>query len=471
MLGHSMAKPRDMEPREEPGQKSRKRKRMMAMGKKQPMAMGKKHQCSYCGQEAAEDESSALVSAVSAFDPGLSATVSVIPSSNFQFEDEEELEPALQESRDTALIEARPSGTIRPGSLKRDLNVIEGTVLITSVSQNGSGKGGRRYSDPALKQIAAMAEGLPAYLNHVPAENAFKPRDVRDLIGVHRNVRYHPHEGKITSDLHVMEHQAPLVFGIAERLGDHVGNSLVSRGLVAMEGDTEVVKEVLAVRSADLVSDPATTKGLFESRAHLDDPFAALISEIRESLTTPKEDSMDLAAILAHLKANPNDQKALCEHFGLVTKADAQAVQESLAAIQGQVKSLTEEKAKAEASVKEAQSKIDIFEAKEALAVKRSKVETALAEHDLGKKYGKDSKIVSDLFKQDLVEAAEDKWKAMLDDRFTAISAVPAARNESPRSALKPESLTEGKEQVNGTRAEAMKANPHAFLAEAITIN
>jgi hypothetical protein len=78
-----------------------------------------------------------------------------------------------------------------PARLNRALNVIEGTVLITSHSVNG-GKGGRRYSDTALKQIAAMAEGLPAYLNHVPADRAFKPRDVKDLVGVHRNVRYFP---------------------------------------------------------------------------------------------------------------------------------------------------------------------------------------------------------------------------------------------------------------------------------------
>lgn len=171
-----------------------------------------------------------------------------------------------------------------PAQLDRASGVLRDTVIITSLSQNGRGKGGRRYSDGALKQIAAMAEGLPAYLNHVPASDAFKPRDVRDLIGVHRNVRYHPHEGKITSDLHVMEHQIPLVFGIATQLGDRVGNSLVSRGRVEMEGDTEVVKEILAVRSADLVSDPATTKGLFESRLDLGTSPVERVERLRAAI-------------------------------------------------------------------------------------------------------------------------------------------------------------------------------------------
>ena len=152
-----------------------------------------------------------------------------------------------------------------PARLNRALNVIEGTTLIRAHSANG-GKGGRRYSDAALRQIAAMAEGLPAYLNHVPGDQAFKPRDVKDLIGVHRNIRFFPNEGKVMSDLHVAEHQAPLVFGLAEKLGDVIGNSLVSRGAVRMENGTEIVEEILLLRSADLVSDPATTKGLFEHR-------------------------------------------------------------------------------------------------------------------------------------------------------------------------------------------------------------
>lgn len=156
------------------------------------------------------------------------------------------------------------SALSRAARLNRDAGVISGTTIIGASSQNGA-RGKRRYSDAALRKIAAMAEGLPAYLNHVTPELAFKPRDVRDLIGVHRNVRYDPASRTVKSDLHLAEHQAPLVFSLAERFGDRIGHSLVSRGVIAMEGDTEVVQDVLMLRSADLVSDPATTHGLFES--------------------------------------------------------------------------------------------------------------------------------------------------------------------------------------------------------------
>src|SRR4029079_18506393 len=104
------------------------------------------------------------------------------------------------------------------------------------------------------------------YANHVSPELAFKPRDVKDLIGRHVNVRYDAPTGSVKSDLQLLEHHAPWVFSLAERLGDQVGNSLVSKGLVRMEGDTEVVDEIVALRSGDLVRDPASTRGLFESK-------------------------------------------------------------------------------------------------------------------------------------------------------------------------------------------------------------
>ena len=154
---------------------------------------------------------------------------------------------------------------VGPTQLDRTLNVLRGTTMIRAHSVNG-GPGGRRYSERALRQIAAMAEGLSAYANHVAPDLAFKARDIRDLIGKHRNVRFDASRQAVVSDLHILEHQAPFVFSLAQGLGDVVGNSLVSRGAVRREGDTEIVDEIVAVRSADLVSDPATTRGLFESR-------------------------------------------------------------------------------------------------------------------------------------------------------------------------------------------------------------
>jgi len=226
----------------------------------------------------------------------------------------------LQEFRDGALKTAR---------LNRALNVIEGTTLITPVSQNGPHRK-RRYSEAALKQIARMAEGLPAYANHTNPEMAFKPRDVRDLIGRHRNVRYDAVAGTVRSDLHVLDHHAPWVFGLAERLGDVVGNSLVSRGAVTMEGDTEVVTEIALLRSADLVSDPASTKGLFES---LDVWPPSLVphprlrshahARLRAALLGQPFVTLEELAEAHH--AAPQRTKPLTDHYTTLTEAQQEA--------------------------------------------------------------------------------------------------------------------------------------------------
>jgi len=377
---------------------------------------------------------------------------------------------ALGESRQAPLIEARPAGTIRHDQLNRALNVIEGTVLITSQSVNGSGKGGRRYSDNALRQIAERAEGLPAYLNHVAAEHAFKPRDVRDLIGSHRNIRYYPNEGKIVSDLHIAEHQAPLVFGLATTLGGHIGNSLVSRGLVQMEGDTEVVKEIADVRSVDLVSDPATTKGLFEARADDADPLGTLITELRESLThVPKEDPMDLAAILTFLKDKPEQQALVAESFGFVAKPAAGKLQEQIVTLtterdtfKAKADEVEAAQVKTTADLKEATIKLDGYKAKDALAEKRAKIVTAIEAHDLGKQFGKIKEVVSDGFKTMLEGLDEAQWKSVLDDRFASLKAVPSSGG-TPRSERKSDDLlTEHKD------GDALPAGLEARLAAAL---
>jgi hypothetical protein len=167
---------------------------------------------------------------------------------------------------ETELHEVRQGGALEAAKLDRERRVIADTVLITERSANGP-TGGRRYSERALRQIATMAEGAPAYANHVrDKSDAFKPRDVRELIGRHRNVRYDASGKRVLSDLHLVEHHAPWVLALATEMPDVVGNSLVSRGMVRLEGSTEVVDEVVSLRSIDLVSDPASTKGLFEHR-------------------------------------------------------------------------------------------------------------------------------------------------------------------------------------------------------------
>lgn len=347
----------------------------------------------------------------------------------------------LAESQD--LVEAGPAGSIRAGRINRELSVIEGTTLIGAHSKNGTK--GRRYSSAALKKIASMAEGLPGYLNHVAPELAFKPRDVKDIAVRHRNVRYDPTTETVRSDMHVAPHHADLVFGLAETFGDHIGNSLVSKGLVTMEGDTEVVQDVVALRSADIVSDPASTRGLFEGAG--DPGHAVSIVDFIESLKQAKQrttggETVDIAAILTHLKDKPEDQKLLAEHFGFVPKADAAKLQESAAALTGERDGLKAKVAEHETalaakdkSLLEAKSELDGFRAKDALAAKRAKLSEAIAAHAITKEFGAVKGAVSDEFRALLEGMDEAAWAKQIDDRYAALKGVP--RGQQPRSDLK----------------------------------
>ena len=156
---------------------------------------------------------------------------------------------ALIEGRDGAItiIEGGPAGALARGRLHRDAGIIQRVVLIGSRSTNGSGGKGRVYSPRALAQIAEQGENLPCFLNHVSPDKAFSARPVQDLVGKFVNVRHDPVAEKVLGDLHVLDHQVPLVFALAEKMGHQVGASVVSKGLVKMEADgTETVDSIAA---------------------------------------------------------------------------------------------------------------------------------------------------------------------------------------------------------------------------------
>ena len=358
-----------------------------------------------------------------------------------RFFGESELEEAvLVESTD--LIEARPAGPLKTGRLNRELNIIEGTTLIGPLSSNGVNKK-RRYSETALKKIAEMAEGLPSYLNHVAPELAFKPRAVETLAGRHRNVRFDPVTQSVKSDMYIMPTQAPLVFGLAETFGDHIGNSLVSKGVVTMEGDTEVVQDILQLRSADLVSDPASTRGLFEGKG-ADDATPVTIVDLIESFHAAHMQHhqggthVDLAAILAYLKEKPEDQKLLAEHYGFTAKADTAKLAESMDAVKTELATAKAALAERDTKLVEAKVELDGFKAKDALAEKRLKLSEAIEAHPLKKEYGTK---VKDLISTDFVTLLEGLdeagWKKHLDDRYNLLRNVPTTTGQRVQSDLK----------------------------------
>lgn len=326
------------------------------------------------------------------------------------------------------LHEATPATWLREAQLDRDRRVIAGTVLITAESVNGE-HGKRRYAEKALRQIAQMAEGLPAFANHVPKDQAFKPRDVKDLIGRHKGVRYDAGRQRVVSDLHVMEHQADWVFALAEDLADVVGNSLVSRGLVRMEGDTEIVEEILAVRSGDLVSDPGATRGLFE---HRETWTGQQQHTGRGGENMPPETKvMTLDEVRTYLAAHPAEAMTVLKELH-EQDAKATAQDREFAAMKA-------EHAKLKTDLAEVRAKNDAHEAAKQAREKAARLEAKLAGSDLVKRFGKVAPgAVSEKFTALLLEADEQTWDALIADRATVIEEAVAAAPGGPKSAFKP---------------------------------
>lgn len=146
----------------------------------------------------------------------------------------------------------------RSADINRESGVVPGVKLLGAVSRNG-----RRYSESALQKASALYEGAPVYLNHVKPGSQ---RDVRDLGGEIRNARYVEGKG-LYGDLHYLKGDSAgeKIATLAEGNLRNVGMSHDADGSVKRVGRENVVEEITAVNSVDVVHNPATTHNFRES--------------------------------------------------------------------------------------------------------------------------------------------------------------------------------------------------------------
>jgi hypothetical protein len=142
----------------------------------------------------------------------------------------------------------------------RQSAVIRGVKVLGLESRNG-----RSYLPDALAQAAPLYEDAKVNVNH-PKGNPAGPRDYQDRIGVIRNVALRSGEG-LFADLHFNpKHSlAEQLLWDAEHAPENVGFSHNVEARTARRGDRMVVEAITRVQSVDLVADPDTTRGLFES--------------------------------------------------------------------------------------------------------------------------------------------------------------------------------------------------------------
>jgi hypothetical protein len=194
----------------------------------------------------------------------------------------------------------------------RAAGVIRGAKILGLQSRNG-----RMYLADALVEAAPLYESAKVNVNH-PKGSPNAPRDYQDRIGVIRNAAVRPGEG-LFADLHFNPKHAlaeQLIWD-AEHSPENVGFSHNVEARTSRNGDQVVVEAILRVQSVDLVADPATTRGLFESAGTAAAPAShsaaaagqALLGELTmEELKRQRPDlveaiSQETAADLARLRA------------------------------------------------------------------------------------------------------------------------------------------------------------------------
>lgn len=154
-----------------------------------------------------------------------------------------------------------------------EASVIRGVKLIGFESRNN-----RSYPPSVLKAAVTHYENTPVNLDH-PAKPT-DPRSVRDRIGVIRSARFVEGKG-VYGDFHFNpKHSAaeqilwdaqnnPAAVGFSHNANLHVSKA---------QGKT-VVESIASVRSMDLVANPATTNGFFESET-IDDTEGVIAEKI-----------------------------------------------------------------------------------------------------------------------------------------------------------------------------------------------
>ena len=142
-----------------------------------------------------------------------------------------------------------------------DSGLISGVKILGLTSRNG-----RVYPPEVLREAAPLYEGAKVNVNHVSKEAARLPRDYRDRIGTVSNVVFKENSG-LFADFHYNPNhaQAKQLLWDAHNAPNNVGFSHCVEAVYHQENDVSVIDKIVRVISVDLVADPATTNGLFES--------------------------------------------------------------------------------------------------------------------------------------------------------------------------------------------------------------
>lgn len=161
----------------------------------------------------------------------------------------------------------KPGAIFEGAEFDDDALIVRNVTLLGPISMNG-----HTYTEEAMREAAVLFEGIPQYIDHPAEEGGEFNRSVRDLFSKAHNVRYIASENKVRGDMHLVD-TPEMRKEIAPRMKhfkEKIGNSHVvfaQFGEKQEGSDMPVIAHITDALSVDLVTDPATTKGLFEGIA------------------------------------------------------------------------------------------------------------------------------------------------------------------------------------------------------------
>jgi len=192
---------------------------------------------------------------------------------------------------------------INKAKIDKENGWIDDVVIMSSVSSNN-----RFYTAPALQSAAQKLNGRPAFFGHGGGARDIK----KDLIGNFSDLRIE--KNKLLARLNVLEKEQNFVFEIAEKMPDVAGFSLDAD--VAGHYDERgclIVDEFNAGHSVDLVTNPATTKSIFEEKQRKETGEMELVElekKVRILEETAKEKGEKLEAAQKKIRIMENKAKA-----------------------------------------------------------------------------------------------------------------------------------------------------------------
>lgn len=292
--------------------------------------------------------------------------------------------------------------------------IVRGVKLLGEESKNR-----RRYLPESVSP--SQYEGKQIRLNHPVGENA--TRRVEDVFGWIEGAAKEGSDWR--GDLHYNpEHPYAKTFAwLAKNRPNLIGLSHDAVGQGKTENGVFVVEKVIDVKSVDLVADPATTKGLFES--------------MEPELNSDGVEAEELDSLETHIK---NAVSAICTDDSLDLKAKVKKIKAALKLLEDgdeeEVEEEDEEDGKDGEDGEDGKKKDgDVEESLKALVSKEPGVKRLVEELDtlktqlaiwkkteLAQKLCEDAKLpsvaITETFLAQLIEAKDEKaMKALVEDR------------------------------------------------------